>query len=65
MYNKGSFLALTTALARDKIAQDSVQLLPQPVTFDYEIHRFRGNTLVISGEFPDLNLTAMQVLSAG
>jgi Uma2 family endonuclease len=111
MYNKGSFLALTTTLARDKIAQDSVQLLPQPVTFDYEIkmaeyeslgipeywivdyaglggirhlgkpkqptltictlvlgeyeiQRFRGDELVISGTFPDLNLTATQVLSS-
>jgi Uma2 family endonuclease len=30
-----------------------------------EIQRFRGDTLVISWAFPDLNLAAMQVLSGG
>jgi Uma2 family endonuclease len=31
---------------------------------EYEVQMFRGDELVISGTFPDLNLTAMQVLSA-
>jgi Uma2 family endonuclease len=46
MYNKGSFLALTMTLARDKIAQDSVQLLPQPVTFDEFIDWYPENSPV-------------------
>jgi Uma2 family endonuclease len=31
---------------------------------EYEVQMFRGDELVISGTFPDLNLTATQVLSA-
>jgi Uma2 family endonuclease len=46
MYNQGSFLVRTMTLARDKIAQDSVQLLPQPVTFGEFIDWYPENSQV-------------------
>jgi Uma2 family endonuclease len=46
MYNKGSFLGRTMTLARDKIAQDSIQLLPPPVTFDEFIDWYPANSQI-------------------
>jgi Uma2 family endonuclease len=37
----------------------------QLVEGEYEVHRFQGRDRVISPTFPDLNLTAEQILRVG